>query len=66
MSTKRNLLFAIYTEYSSGKDCYQILTCHIHVPWHPAQLTITRPIVHYTSDTRGILMRITTMGATQI
>jgi hypothetical protein len=28
--------------------------------------TNTRPIVHYTLDTRGILMRITTMGATQI
>jgi hypothetical protein len=28
--------------------------------------TNTRPIVHYTLDTRGILMRITTMGAIEI
>jgi hypothetical protein len=34
--------------------------------WNPAELTRSRPIVHYTSYTRGILMRITTIGATQI
>jgi hypothetical protein len=32
MSTKRNLLFVIYTKYISGKYCYQKITCHICVP----------------------------------